>query len=132
MFSVIEILFAISLLDRALRLDPYSALALFYRGVAYFVRENYDQAITALKSSLALNPNFGAAHRYLAAIYGLLGRDQEARAEAAEVLRLSPDKFARGILLAPFGDRADLLRLIDGQRKAGLDIPESIQWGQTP
>jgi hypothetical protein len=27
-------------------------------------------------------------------------------------------------LLAPFGDRADLLRLIDGQRKAGLDIPE--------
>jgi adenylate cyclase len=59
---------AISLLDRALRLDPYSALALFYRGVAYFVRENYDQAITALKSSLALNPNFGAAHRYLAAI----------------------------------------------------------------
>jgi adenylate cyclase len=122
---------AISLLDRALRLDPYSALALFYRGVAYFVREDYDQAITALKSSLALNPNFGAAHRYLAAIYGLLGRDQEARAEAAEVLRLSPDKFARGILLAPFGDRADLLRLIDGQRKAGLDIP-AIQWGQTP
>ncbi len=111
------------MLDRALRLDPYSALILFYRGVAYFVRENYDQAITALKSSLALNPNFGAAHQFLAAIYGLLGRDQEARAEAAEVLRLSPE-LGRGVSHLPFGDRAVVLRLIDGLRKAGLDIPD--------
>ena len=112
-----------TLLDRALRLDPYSATALFYRGIAYFVGEKYDRAIITLKSSLALNPDFGGAHQFLAAVHGLLGRDHEARAEAAEVLRQSPD-FARGILRTPFGDRADLLRLIDGLRKAGLDIPD--------
>jgi len=115
---------AITLLDRAIRLDPYSALALFVRGIAYFVRENYDQAITPIKSSLALNPNFGAAHQFLAAIYGLLGRDAEARAEAAEVLRLSPDFGVGGIFRLPFRDKAVLARLAAGLRKAGLDIPE--------
>ncbi len=114
---------AITLLDRALRLDPYSAVALFYRGLAYFVRENYDQAITTLKSSLALNPNFGAAHQFLAAIYGLLGYEEKAQAQATEVLRLTPN-FAYGILQSPFRDRAVLMRLIEGLRKAGLEVPD--------
>ncbi len=109
--------------DMAIRLDPYSFLAVDNKGLAHFVDENYEQAIAAYKAALTLNPDFGAAHQLLAATYGLLGRDDEARATAAEVLRLSPN-FAQAVMRRPFKDRAVLMRIIDGLRKAGLDIPD--------
>ncbi len=114
---------AIKTADIAMRLDPYSFVAAFARGSAHFVARDYEQAIAAYRASLALNPDFGAAHQYLAATYGLLGYDEEARAEASEVLRLTPD-FLKGILRTPFRDPTVLIRLLDGLRKAGLDVPD--------
>ena len=58
-----------------------------------------------------------------AATHGLLGNEKEARAEAAEVLRLTPD-FVDGILRTPFRDHAVRTRVLEGLRKAGLDVPE--------
>ncbi len=112
---------ALAAADIALRLDPYSFTAETGRGQAHFIAQDYEQAITDFRASLALNPDFGAAHQYLAATYGLLGYEEEARAEAAEVLRLTPN-FAEGFVRSPFRDRAVLMRLIEGLRKAGLDV----------
>lgn len=77
----------------------------------------------ACSARLALNPDYGAAHQYLTATYGLLGYEEKARAEAAEVLRRTPN-FADGILRTPVRDRALLMRLIEGLRKAGLEVPD--------
>jgi adenylate cyclase len=57
----------------------------------------------------------------LAAIYGELGREEEARAEAAEILRISPN-YSLAVVRAriPYKDPADLERFLDGLRKAGL------------
>ena len=62
------------------------------------------------------NPNWGNRDYYPRTGSG---------AEAAEVLRLSPDYGGGGILRLPFRDKAVLARIADGLRKAGLDIPEA-------
>ena len=61
-------------------------------------------------------------HLYLAAGYGELGREEEARAEAAEVLKISPQFSLEGARQrTPYKDPVDLERLIDQLRKAGLE-----------
>jgi hypothetical protein len=51
----------------------------------------------------------------------MMGREKEARAEAAEVLRINPkfslDYFAEAI---PYKDRKVINKFIDALRKAGL------------
>jgi hypothetical protein len=51
----------------------------------------------------------------------MMGREQEASAEAAEVLRLNPkfsvDNYARGL---PYKDQSRIDQFIDTLRKAGL------------
>jgi Flp pilus assembly protein TadD len=45
----------------------------------------YQEAITQYKKALRIAPNNIMAHLSLAGTYSLLGRDEEARAEAEEV-----------------------------------------------
>ena len=74
-----------------------------------------------LQESPHPQPRSLPAHQFLAAIYSELGREEEARAEAAEVLRISPN-FSLEVLRQrlPYKDPADLERFLDGLRKAGL------------
>ena len=115
---------ALAAADRAARLDPYSFRAKHGRGRAYFVMFEYDKAITAFRASLALNPDFGIAHLWLAATYGLMGREAEAKAQAAELLRLSPDFIHGGFLKSPARGMPEFTRLLEGLRKAGLEVPD--------
>ena len=66
-------------------------------------------------------PNFLGAHLNLAAVYSELGKEADARAEAAEVLRLNP-KFSLEVhkQRVPIKDPAMLERHIAALRKAGL------------
>ncbi len=107
----------------AVRLDPFAFNAQLGRGLAQLILRDYEKAAANFQTSLEINPDFGAGHQYLAAAYGLLGREEEARAEAAEALSISPD-FADVILGLPFRNRADLMMIVDGLRKAGLDVPD--------
>jgi adenylate cyclase len=115
---------ALAAADRAARLDPYSFRAEHGRGRAYLFMADYDKAITAFRASLALNPDFGIAHLWLAATYGLMGREAEAKAQAAELLRLSPDFLHGGFLKSPARGMPEFARLLEGLRKAGLEIPD--------
>jgi adenylate cyclase len=70
---------------------------------------------------LVLNPNFAPAHLMLANCYAQLGRLEEARAEAAEVMRLLPNYSLEAAKQSlPFKDPAILEREIEAWRKAGL------------
>ncbi len=83
--------------------------------------ERYEEAITVLKKALHYNPDFFPVHLNLAICYAILGREEEAHAEAAEVLRLNPKfsvkKYAKRL---PGRDKAVKERYIDALRKAGL------------
>ena len=81
----------------------------------------YEEAIAAYKKVLHHNPDDMLAHTGLAATYSLLGREEEARAAAAEVLRIEP-KFSVEYIVKtlPFKNEADTERLVNALRKAGL------------
>ncbi len=113
---------AIGLVKKAMRLNPmYPTVYLWELGHAYFLTGRYEEAIETLKRVLDRNSDFWPAHVLLAASYSEIGREEEARAEAAEIERLSPwtSLEARRQRL-PYKDQAVLERLFDSLRKAGL------------
>jgi adenylate cyclase len=61
-------------------------------------------------------------HAWLAAIYAQLGKLEEARAEAAEVLRIEPKWTIEGTQARLYGFKRpeDAEHFLDGLRRAGL------------
>ena len=111
----------IELMEKAMRLNPrYSPFYLFQSGSAYYYMGQYDRALTLLKKAVARLPNHMPTHGYLAAIYTELGREEEARAELAEVLRISPNESLKSMDRYPYKDPAYLERLRNHMRRAGL------------
>jgi adenylate cyclase len=114
---------AIELVKKAMRLNPrYPVVYLWELGHAYFLTGRYEEAIETLKSVLDRSSDFMPAHLLLAASYSELGRQEEAQAEAAEIVRLkSPqDSLEAGKQRLPYKDQAVIERLLDSLRKAGL------------
>jgi adenylate cyclase len=113
---------AIQYQEEAIRLDPFApssyihALSASYRFVG-----RYEEALGLLKKAHKLEPNNLFTHLGFAQIYGTLGRAEEARAAAAEVLRLNPnfslERYAKTI---PLKDQSAVDFIIGGLRKAGL------------
>ena len=113
---------AIGLVKNAMRLNPmYPAYYLWELGHSYFLTGRYEEAIETLKRVLDRNSDFMPAHVFLAASYSEIGREEEARAEAAEIERLSPwTSLEAGTQRLPYKNKAILKRLFDSLRKAGL------------
>jgi tetratricopeptide (TPR) repeat protein len=80
-----------------------------------------EEAIAPLKDFRARFPNRLAVHLTLAAVYSELGQEAEARAEAAEVLRINP-QFSLEVhkQRTPIKDPVVLERHLAALRKAGL------------
>jgi adenylate cyclase len=103
-------------------LNPfYPFYYILYRGQAYLAMERYEEALEAIKRSAAHNPEALPAQLYLAACFGLLGKDASAREAMAEVHRINPD-FSTAWMetFLSYKRAADLDRLFEGLRKAGL------------
>jgi len=111
---------SIPLFQKAIRLDPFSSP---YRSFGDALREagRFEEAASALKKAIQLAPDDIRAHYYLAATYIMMGREKEARAEAAEVLRIDP-KFSLDFLakILPYKDQSERDKVINALRKAGL------------
>ena len=113
---------AIPLFEKAIRLNPFGPTSYFLNfGTSYRMMGQYQEAITQYKKALRIAPNNIIAHIALAGTYSLLGRDEEARAEAEEVLRLNPkfslESYAKTL---PFKNQAQTDRFVEALRKAGL------------
>jgi hypothetical protein len=81
----------------------------------------YQEASALEQRLLKQSPNFLGSHLSLAAIYSQLGREAEAQAEAAEVLRINP-QFSLEVhkQRVPLKDLVMLERNLAALRKAGL------------
>jgi len=89
--------------------------------MAYRLAGWYEEAIAALQNATIRNPKFPSPHLHLAVSYSELGRDAEARAEVAELRRLSPTYSLEGVRrVMPFKDPVELERYLAALRKAGL------------
>jgi tetratricopeptide (TPR) repeat protein len=108
--------------EQALRLKPVVVDGhLSSVGIAYALAGRYAEARAPLQRYLKRYLNDLEAHLALAAVYSELGKEAEARAEAAEVLRLNPS-FSLEVhkQRAPIKDSAALERHLTALRKAGL------------
>jgi TolB-like protein/Flp pilus assembly protein TadD len=111
----------LGLAEKGLRLNPRQPVSLLWlMGRAYLLTRQYEEAIAVLKKTLLRNPNYFAAHLDLAVIYSELGREEEARAEVAEVLRVSPGLSLEMMRNRPTKDPAVTERYVEGLRRAGL------------
>ncbi|MCH9053203.1 MAG: tetratricopeptide repeat protein [Proteobacteria bacterium] len=59
-------------------------------GRAFRLDGRYEEAIAPLNRALERDPNFLHPHAVLAVIYSELGREQDARAKAADILEIDP------------------------------------------
>jgi len=103
----------------AIRLNPIPPNNyLFGIATSYAQTGQYEEAITWGKKAIRQNPNDFLAQIILTGILSSSGRDEEARAQAAEVLRIQPkfslEKWAKRI------KGPDKEKIIDNLRKAGL------------
>jgi TolB-like protein/Flp pilus assembly protein TadD len=113
---------AVEVAQKAMRLDPQRRdVYVGIEGVAYTFLGRYEEAIPDLKRALALYSNAIPYHLYLIACYVELSRNEEARAEAAEVMRINP-KFSLAVQKQMSPIKEPLLhdRLYADVSKAGL------------
>jgi tetratricopeptide (TPR) repeat protein len=113
---------AVRMAEQALRLKPQVADDhLNSIGDAYDFAGQPEEAIAPLKQYLTRYPNILGPHLTLAAVYSELGKEAEARAEAAEVRRINP-QFSLEVhkQRVPIKDPAMLERHLAALRKAGL------------
>ncbi len=113
---------AIPALKNAMRLNPIPPSWYFSNlGGAYRDTEQYEKATLEYKKAIQQQPDNMFAHLSLAVCYVNLNRQEDAHAEAAEVLRINPkfsvERFAKNLRLK---DQAAKQRHIDGMRKVGL------------
>jgi tetratricopeptide (TPR) repeat protein len=113
---------AVAFIEQAMRLDPFPPSIGFRNlGAAYRGVGRYEESVKQLKKALELSPNDLFTHLGLAITYVKLGRDEEAKAEAVEVLRIHPkfslDHYAR---VHPLKCQSVLDDHITCLRKAGL------------
>lgn len=116
-------------IKKAMRLDPHSPPDYLYQlGKARFFMGRYNDALATLEEVKRRFPDYDWTFFYLAATYGQLGREQEAKsaiktfnermAKAGASLNIS----LRWIDLWPFKERKDIELLREGLRMAG--VPE--------
>jgi adenylate cyclase len=108
--------------ERAIRLNPIPPNKyIFSLGLAYGWMGRYDEAITWCKKAIRQEPNSYLAHFMLTVVYSLSGRDEEARIQAAEVLRIQP-KFSleKQKKKSTYKKETDREKLFGALRKAGL------------
>jgi adenylate cyclase len=113
---------AIPLFQKAIRLNPVGTTNLYLNfGHALRMTGKFEEAVSAYRKSLQLSPDNILTHVSLAATYSMMGREKEARAEAAEVIRINPkfslDLFAKRQV---YKDQSETDKLVNALRKAGL------------
>jgi adenylate cyclase len=120
---------ALRAFEQATRLDPAGRdFRAGMVGTSYMLMGRYQEAIPLFQRSVGATPNALWNHLDLAIAYTEVGRDSDAHAEAAEVMRISPNYVLPALEKSPYsvvpflaGKDKVLQRRFDGDlRKAGL------------
>jgi adenylate cyclase len=115
---------AIPMFQKSLRLSPIpiNSGVLSMLGNSYRFIGQHEEAIATYRKLLTFYPNSLFSHAMLASTYATVGRDVEARAEAAEVLKMdpsfSPKRFVNAFLVRR--NKKLLDETLNDLRKAGL------------
>ena len=84
---------AIDWAERALRVSPIDRLAYIPHhaiAIGHFIRGRYEEAAISVRRAVQCNPNLSVTQSWLAAVLAKLGRLDEAKTAARQVLLLQP------------------------------------------
>jgi TolB-like protein len=115
--------YGVGVVERAKQLNPHHPGWYHYLAVydAYRRRDYRGALASALKVNM---PGYYWPHATLAAVYGQLGEEQRAREALRELHALLPNFGAMAReLYGKWNDAEFIEHLLDGLRKAGLEIP---------
>jgi adenylate cyclase len=114
---------AIAFYQKAIRINPFGTSYLYQCfGDTLRIAGRFEESVSAFKKAIQLAPTNIYAHIGLVLTYSLMGREKEARDEAAEVLRIEP-KFSikyYAKIIAPIYKKKTVDRVINRLRSAGL------------
>jgi tetratricopeptide (TPR) repeat protein len=115
---------AIEVLEHAERLSPHHPAALMWSlAMAQLAAGRYEEAVATGKRGIARTPNHPYPRFIQAAAFAALGRMDEARAEAEELLRIKPDfTVSAWKPTQPFKDKAIVDRW--GELLVSAGLPE--------
>jgi adenylate cyclase len=113
---------AIPLQQKAIRLNPFAPGQYFnLLSVAYRMLGRYDAAVEQARKAVERDSKNQFGYSNLAAACILIGHEEEARAAAAELLKINPkfslEQWAKAL---PYKDQSQVERTIESLRKAGL------------
>jgi adenylate cyclase len=112
---------SVKYLQHAIRLSPFPPSSYYNNSaVAYRDSGQYEKAIEMAKKTLQREPNTQFPYIHMAISYIRLGREEEARAAAAEILKINPNfSLERYANILPF-TRPVVKRVVEDLGKAGL------------
>jgi adenylate cyclase len=114
---------AIGAFEKVLRLNPVKPRSMCLNSLAncYRFMGKYEEAVRLYKRLLQAYPDHRPGNINLTVTYSMMGRMEDARAQAAEILRLNPkfsvEQFEKGLR---YKNPDDVRRICDALRKAGL------------
>ena len=113
---------AIEYMKRAMRFDPfYPPSYTYWLGKGHYFNGNYEEAIGLIRAGAERLPGSVAPRVLLTAVAARLGRHEEARAAAAEIMALRPGfTVVDWLKVIRIVDREYAERLMEDLRKAGL------------
>jgi adenylate cyclase len=114
---------SVSQLEKAIRMNPFPpGLYYLHLGMAQLSLRQYEQAVSTLKKALALNPKNISAQRMLTVTYVEMGRLEDGKVQAEEILKIDPRFTSKGFeKIMPFKDGELGIRYMEALRKAGLE-----------
>jgi len=103
---------------KAIRLNPVPPnIYLYSLGLSYGFTGQYDEAVTWCEKAVHQAPDSLWARIMMTVVYSWSGRDEEARIQAAEVLRIRPKyRMKKGV----YKRKMDTERFVGALHKAGL------------
>ena len=114
---------SLDFINRAIRLDPLNpSRYLYLLGCAQFCMGNLEEAAALIERGLKINPDMTRSGSWLVAIYGLLGKEEEARTALETFSKgRAPKPGMRNITyFFPFTDQALADRFAEGLIKGGV------------
>ena len=119
---------ALTILERAVSLQPNSAAAQYNLGLAQLKEKKYEEAIASNKKALALKPEWPDAYNNLGLAYAGLARWKEAVAAYSEAVRLVPGGAYAGALYnlghayLSLGEKSATREIIDKVKPLNHDL----------
>jgi len=107
-------------LERALLFDPDMPPDIFWHlGLAYYLKERYVDSAAVLERNIGRKTDPFWDYMVLAAVYAQMDRKEDA-ARAAQAVRQIDPQYKRLMRFGQFNNPADIERVSEGLRKAGL------------